>query len=157
MKKIDWKAKNRFWSKVHIGNDCWEWMAHTQFGYGCFWFNKTMVKAHRMSWIIKNGQIPKGICVLHKCDNPPCVNPSHLFLGTHKDNSKDCVEKGRHFIPNWKGEKHRNCKLTESKVKWIRSVYNKKNMNQYKIARKLGVGQSNINSILNNKTWTHIL
>lgn len=89
----------RFWTKVNIKNieDCWEWNAFKtkKFGYGAFRLNGRMHNAHRISWLLSRGEIPAGICVLHKCDNPPCVNPAHLFLGTQADNVKDCKAKGR--------------------------------------------------------------
>lgn len=92
---------NRFWSKVDKGDDgewgsCWLWTARTNhFGYGEFWFRKTIHKAHRVAWILVNGEIPDGLCVLHRCDNPSCVNPEHLWLGTKCDNNRDKAEKGR--------------------------------------------------------------
>lgn len=88
----------RFWNKVKKTDYCWLWTAYTNSdGYGQFWFRGTMGKAHRFSWILHNGEIPKGVCVLHiECDNPPCVNPDHLELGTDADNMQDCLKKGRH-------------------------------------------------------------
>ena len=89
----------RFWNKVAIAgpNDCWEWQAsfHTT-GYGQIRFNHKKWTAHRVSWILINGEIPDALCVLHKCDNRKCVNPKHLFLGTNYDNMKDKTNKGRH-------------------------------------------------------------
>ena len=84
----------RFWSKVDIKDDdsCWMWTAAklVNFGYGAFGVRGSVVeRAHRMSYYLVKGDIPKGLHVLHKCDNPPCCNPSHLFLGTDQDNVDD--------------------------------------------------------------------
>lgn len=93
----------RFFSKVKIAglNECWEWQAYkNKFGYGLFNVNYYATMAHRVSWELNNGPIPKGLYVLHKCDNPCCVNPNHLWLGTYKDNMRDCVAKGRYVSHN---------------------------------------------------------
>jgi len=90
------KLRDRFWKKVKkIKNGCWEWVGATTCGYGRIGVCGKTVIAHRLSWVWANGKIPKGLCVLHKCDNRPCVNPKHLFLGTKKDNTRDCIRKGR--------------------------------------------------------------
>src|SRR6185312_412624 len=98
--------QERFWSKVDknspapkhnptLGN-CWEWIAgRTIKGYGQLVVNHKTVKAHRLSWELSFKEIPKGLSVLHKCDNPSCVNPDHLFLGNHSDNMRDASIKGR--------------------------------------------------------------
>lgn len=88
---------DRFWEKVDRSGDCWTWIptARSGFGYGKFAINRTMINAHRASWILNFGEIPDGRFVLHKCDNPPCVRPDHLFLGTHTDNMRDMLSKGR--------------------------------------------------------------
>lgn len=89
----------RFRAKVAVGapGDCWLWLgAHGAEGYGSFYFQKRVHPAHRAAWIIANGPIPDGLLVMHRCDNPRCVNPSHLQLGTYTDNSIDMVTKGRH-------------------------------------------------------------
>lgn len=89
-------AVARFWSKVERGADCWLWTAaHAKFGHGLFWLDGKLVQAHRVSWLIHFGQIPKGLSVLHKCDQPSCVRPSHLFLGTQRANVHDMWWKGR--------------------------------------------------------------
>ena len=86
----------RFWGKVHITNGCWEWAkARDHGGYGRFYTGTVNVGAHRMAWVLAVGPIPNGLCVLHRCDNPPCVNPDHLFLGTIRDNVHDAMKKGR--------------------------------------------------------------
>jgi hypothetical protein len=97
--------EERFWDKVnrdgpipahmaHLG-PCWVWTASTRGGYGSIGISGRMERSHRVSWELANGPIPAGLCVLHHCDNPLCVNPGHLFLGTKKDNAKDMYSKGR--------------------------------------------------------------
>jgi hypothetical protein len=87
----------RFWSKVNKTPTCWVWTACVdKMGYGRFYVaGKKRDHPHRISWAMKNGPIPKGMFVLHKCDNPPCVNPDHLILGTHLENMQDRDRKGR--------------------------------------------------------------
>lgn len=88
----------RFWSKVKRGadDDCWEWQAsRDRAGYGWFGFRGRVHKSHRVSWMLANGDIPAGLFVMHACDNPPCVNPSHLSLGTASANAADRNKKGR--------------------------------------------------------------
>lgn len=88
-----------FWSRVDKSGQCWLWVgARTSAGYGHFYIGKLAIYAHRFSWQIINGEIPKGLLICHHCDNPPCVNPNHLFLGTLSDNARDSAAKGRsHF------------------------------------------------------------
>lgn len=90
------RAEREFWSKVQKTDTCWLWTgvigAH---GYGVFGGKKTRGRAHRLMWERVNGPIPDGLNVCHRCDNPPCVNPAHLFLGTVKDNAQDMMRKGR--------------------------------------------------------------
>ena len=90
-------SRKRFWSKVKRTNNCWIWQAGLQGkGYGSFWHNGKSICAHRFAWELVKGAIPKGTCVLHKCDNSKCVNPDCLFLGSVADNNKDKSKKGRH-------------------------------------------------------------
>ena len=91
----------RFWNKVDKTDDCWNWTASKNIqGYGYFRFDGKMRKAHRMAWLLVNGEIPDGMCVCHTCDNPGCVNPIHLWLGTNQDNMDDMNNKGRHYNLN---------------------------------------------------------
>ncbi|HXJ61904.1 MAG TPA: HNH endonuclease signature motif containing protein [Verrucomicrobiae bacterium] len=86
----------RFWSKVEVSDDCWLWTSDRKdTGYGQFHYLGKTSRAHRVAWILSYGDIPPGLNVLHTCDNPPCVRPDHLFLGTTKDNIEDKVTKGR--------------------------------------------------------------
>src|SRR5229473_531412 len=96
----------RFWSKVRKSDGCWEWIAGKhRFGYGIIrdgGRGSRMRTAHRISWEFHNGSIPAGLWVLHRCDNPQCINPDHLFLGTQFDNMTDAARKGR--IRNGRGK-----------------------------------------------------
>ena len=86
----------RFWSKVVKADGCWEWTAYRDpLGYGRLNVDGVPVLAHRLAYELEHGAIPDGMCILHRCDNPPCVNPDHLWLGTQADNSLDMASKGR--------------------------------------------------------------
>jgi len=97
-KPRDMPAELWFWSKVDIRSEteCWEWEGGYFYdGYGAFWLNTKMIRVPRLSWTYTNGDITDGLWVLHKCDNPPCCNPNHLFLGTYQDNVDDMITKER--------------------------------------------------------------
>ena len=85
----------RFWAKVNKSGGCWIWTAQNVNGYGRIRINKKLILAHRFVWEMVNGLIPKDLDVLHSCDNPSCVNPKHLWVGTHQDNMDDRDKKGR--------------------------------------------------------------
>ena len=147
---------DRFWSKIKKtsdASDCWEWQAGTSAaGYGIFNVGKADYIATRISYNLYYKKDPLELCVLHKCDNPVCVNPHHLFLGTKDENMKDMVYKGRAN----KGEAVNTNKLTSEQVKEIRAIYKTGALNKSELAREYGVYHSNIISIVNNKTWKHI-
>ena len=148
--------ENRFWSKVLTGdvNECWEWMAACcRDGYGQFWYkDKVYYKAHRFSYELKYGKIENGLFVCHKCDNPKCVNPEHLFLGTSAENTKDRNDKGR----SAKGEKQHSAKLTEHQVLEIRNKYITGNYTQIQLANEYNVHDTTISKIILKKLWKHI-
>lgn len=88
--------EEKFWHYTKKSEECWEWQGPTNHGYGYIRIDGPKRYMHRFSWELHNGEITDGLFVLHKCDNPSCVNPDHLFLGTQRDNVYDCIAKGRH-------------------------------------------------------------
>lgn len=98
-------VETRFWSRVNKTDKCWLWTVSNDTRYGVMSVKGVPTKAHRISWELHNGEIPEGMSVLHTCDNPPCVNPEHLWLGTYGDNIRDAVKKGR---LDTRGRAHRN-------------------------------------------------
>jgi predicted XRE-type DNA-binding protein len=148
---------DRFWNKVKKSKDCWIRMGcKVGLGYNVLSYLNKQEYAHRFSWRIHFGKIPKGKCILHKCDNPPCVNPKHLFIGTLGDNIHDMINKGRRGYTGLQGEIHPDHKLTEKQILKIRNLYKKSSMTQQKIANIFGVKQGHINKIVNRKVWKHI-
>lgn len=152
-----------FWAKVNkngrqmpgheaIGN-CWEWTAcQLPHGYGQLSKDgKKGLRAHRVAWEDANGPIPDGMNVLHRCDNPPCVRPSHLFLGTQKDNMHDASVKSRIRVPAFKGEKNPASKLTPEKVAAIRADTGTCKA----IAARHGTSRRNAANIRLGRTWAH--
>lgn len=119
MKFEGWSLEEKFWPKVNKSDGCWNWNGFIyRNGYGQASHRNKKILAHRASWMVNNGPIPKGMFVLHHCDNPSCVNPDHLFLGTHQDNMRDQKAKGRHFSP-FTAKK----KLTDDSIRKIRTSF----------------------------------
>lgn len=138
--------------KINPETGCWEWTAgRISGGYGEFWVGTANHLAHRVSWYIYRGDIPENILVCHHCDNPACVNPDHLFLGTDADNSRDMTEKGRSMV----GEKHPGAKLTKKKVLKIRSLYATGDYTQRELAKMFDIAQSVISGIIHKRGWVH--
>lgn len=138
----------RFWGKVRRGDGCWLWLAHANWGgYGFFRVGSKMELAHRVSWVLLNGQIPADLWVLHKCDNRLCVNPAHLFLGTHADNMRDMAAKGRGKSNPHAGTSSKWAKLTDADVlSAIRRVA--AGESRRAVAKSFGVDESSIRRIV---------
>jgi hypothetical protein len=153
----DLKVQARFWAKVETGpaDACWPWMAcrfHT--GYGKLALDGKAVFANRVAWVLTHGPIPESLDVLHRCDNPPCCNPAHLFLGTHADNMRDRSEKGRRT--STVGEQNPKCRLTEQDVLDIRASRRNGNHNVTAVAAQYGITVSNYWAIVHYRSWKHL-
>ena len=152
-KKID--PKIRFWKFVQKNDikSCWKWVGgKSKSGYGRF--NNT--QAHRFSYELKYGQIPKDMLACHKCDIRDCVNPDHIFIGTYRDNILDCVKKGRQNNADVKGENNARAKLTEKQVIKIRELHDSGKMQNKQLSEKFNTPVSTIEKIVGRETWKHI-
>lgn len=158
-----WEATvlDRFWAKVDksAGPDgCWFWTAGTsKRGYGMFRVRPGTdggVAAHRFAYEESNGPIPDGLCACHHCDNPLCVNPSHIFPGTHADNMADRARKGRYR--GLQGEDHPAARLTEADVKEIRRLYQAGQRDLSALAERFGVLPHTVYQAATRRTWRHI-
>jgi hypothetical protein len=132
----------RFWGKAQVGgpDECWPWIASSKGkGYGQFWHDGKSVRAHRMAWELSRGKIPDDMNVLHDCDNRPCVNPAHLFLGTTADNNIDMSAKGRHG----------SHKLTRAQATEILASP----LTHASLAEQFGVSKSMIGHIKAGRSW----
>jgi hypothetical protein len=139
---------NRFWENVDVKSDeeCWNWTAaKTTAGYGVIYWNSENTYAHRLSIEISGRTIPEGFHACHKCDNPSCVNPKHLFAGTAADNAKDKMSKNRQTY----GEQHYNSKLSNYDIMNIRKLL-KQGVSPSDLALQFNVGQTHISRIKNN-------
>lgn len=150
MAEYDSRILARFWSKVDkvsSGTGCWLWTAATKEGrYGAFKLPTKVERSHRVSWMISNGPIPEKMHVLHRCDVPLCVNPSHLFLGTHKENMCDMRAKERHHVPD-------NRRYTQQTIDEIAGL--KGQCFQRLAAERFGVSQTFVSAVWRNVHRRH--
>jgi hypothetical protein len=146
--------EKRFWQYVTKTPTCWLWTGAktTYWEYGEISVNRIPTGAHRVSWELHNGPIPEGMCVCHHCDNPPCVNPSHLFLGTRLDNTRDMDRKGRRITNNPFGIYSHHHKLNEAQVRAIKVSTNP----QRQCAKEFGISKTQVKDIRDGKSWPHI-
>jgi hypothetical protein len=181
------QTASRFWNHVQqlSPSECWAWQAgRDEDGYGVFGiWGLGNFRAHRLAYYLNYAIDPSEQCVLHECDNPPCVNPRHLFLGTVLENNADKLSKGRqargtrqgqHTHPeSWpkgdehyarkkphllaRGESHGQAKLTETQVRAIVQRHTAGGVRQNQIAREYGVTPTTVNSILKRKIWKHLV
>lgn len=149
-------TSERFWAKVNKTDDCWEWTASVtaQGEYGQFMLNGRPVRAHRYSWELINGPIPRGLYVCHHCDNPRCVKPEHLFLGTARDNNMDRQQKGRGNYDF--GERHRDAKLTPSTVIELRQLIAEGVLSLREIGRRFGMSHNSVRKVRDGRSWSHV-
>ncbi len=147
--------QDRFFEKILKTENCWFWIGwRNSSGYGQLNNKNKHVLAHRVSWELHKGTIPEGLCVLHKCDNPICVNPDHLFIGTHKDNSMDRTRKGRNADQH--GERSARAKLKEGQVREIICRYKSQNISQIELGKEYQISQQTVSAILCKERWGHL-
>lgn len=173
--------ESRFWAKVDKQEmGCWVWTSPVMpTGYGQFYVNGRHTTAHRYSWQLHRGPIPAGLHVCHNCpggDNPRCVNPAHLFLGTHAENMADMFAKGRGFVHTPperrpRGDRHGSrthperlrrgvqqpkAKLDDDKVRAIRATFARGGIVQHELAQQYGVSQAVISKVILRQMWKHV-
>lgn len=151
------KLRKRFFAKIHKTDGCWIWMGcKVKFGYGKFNVHGEIVLAHRFAYELAHGPIPEGLLVCHNCpgrDNPSCVRPDHLFLGTDKDNMLDAVAKERTAKGIRNGARTHPRKLTAENAEVIRVIYKLGHVTQNTLAKRFNVTPQHISCIVNYKTW----
>ena len=162
--KFDTATRRRFWAKVAVnGRDaCWLWRGGVYLNsamvpYGRMWLHGRTVGSHRIAWTFANGAIPDGMMIMHRCDTPLCVNPRHLFIGTHQDNMQDMEAKGRGNRPRAApGERNGNARLTRRDVRKIRKLYAARLGSYRQIGSMFGVCRQHICRIVQGGRWKRI-
>lgn len=155
-------TEERFWRYVKKTDGCWLWVGSSKNSKGYGMLQKIGgskgkgILAHRLSYIIHKGEIPDGLVVMHACDNPACVNPDHLSVGTQSQNILEAIAKGRKKppkLPHFTGVDHPGAKFTEQDIRDIRA----QGMNDTVLAKKYGVAASTIRRIRIGKSWSHVV
>jgi len=151
---------NRFWKFVDKGKktECWNWKGHfsgSTSRYPSFYDGNSEVKAHRFSYELHVGPIPEGLLVCHHCDNKSCVNPAHLFVGTHKDNTNDARQKNRLRWGSLHGEKNPRSKWTEQQVRDVVRLW-KQGMPLADVAMNSGVTRTSVGAIVEGRVWSKL-
>jgi hypothetical protein len=157
----DARLATRFWKKVAISEPlfCWEWTAYRGpnvpgRNYGKVGVDGAVRFAHRVAWVLTHGPVPDGMDVLHRCDNPPCCNPAHLFLGTHLDNMRDRSAKGRRVSTI--GESNPKARLNADDVLKIRARWRAGERPAESIAADYPVTKENVYAIVFYRSWKHV-
>lgn len=146
--------EERFWPKVQKCDGCWQWLSvKNSEGYGLFRVRGRRLRAHRLSYALTYGPIPDGYIVCHHCDNPSCVRPDHLFLGTNADNVADCIQKGRRRAAGARGEAHGHSILTQEAVNDIRARYIPYTVTQKMLADEYGVSENAVWHVIHRSRW----
>ncbi len=150
----------RFWAKVAMSDGCWLWQGRrNRTGYGVFDTNepgRPPRLAHRVASQLQEGPIPEGVYVLHRCDTPDCVRPSHLYRGTQVENMRDMKTRGRAAHVGAPGERNGNALLTAQKVSAIRELYAAGDTTQQKLADLFGVTRATVCDVVRRKSWGHV-
>jgi hypothetical protein len=148
-------SEERFWNQVDVGEpgDCWLWKGKVLGDYGRFYYKGKRWYAHRLAWEWTNQQeIPPGMRVLHTCDEPSCVNPAHLQLGTQADNMRQMRERGRSTA----GERNVNAKITEKQVREIRRIADEGKLEPEEIAPLVGLSVGEVRKVISGERWKHV-
>lgn len=173
--------RGRFWSRVAFSPDCWEWTGGVMHGYGFFKLKGKLHRCPRVAYAICHGGVDDTLFVLHRCDNPLCVRPDHLFLGTHQEKAYDAKQKGRLATGDrngarthrgklrqgvldylkrhpaaQKGVHNHNAKLTEHQVLEVRRRYAAGGVSQSALAREYGISQTGMSAVLRGTLWQHV-
>ena len=166
------EQKQLFDYVVKSRNGCWNWTRCKQAGYGVAYFGKRRVLAHRAAWESVNGPIPEGMSICHSCDNPSCINPAHLWLGTHKQNMHDAIQKGRASKPpvhvggeHWRlkyphmvqrGEDNPNAIMTDEQVIQMRKDY-VSGQPLDEICARYEINRATMHDYTSGRSWKHLL
>lgn len=151
---------SRFWNKIRLigasDDECWVWTrATTGMGHGVVRMDGANHGAHRIAYFLGKGTFDSRLNVCHACDNPPCCNPNHLWIGTQSDNLRDMFAKNRR--PSAKGTRHASAKLNDDLVREIREIYARGGISTRALAVKYGVDYSGIHGIVTRKYWKHVV
>jgi hypothetical protein len=146
-----------FWSRVDQSGECWPWTgACSQKGYGEFVQRGKKVATHRFAYSLAFGPVPDGLWVLHHCDNPPCCNPTHLWLGTHQDNVNDKMAKGRDRNNPRTGERHPAAKLTPALIRDARQRVARQERTTRQLSKEYGVHEGTLSRAIRGKSWKEV-
>lgn len=151
--------EQRFWAKVKKTATCWLWTGHVngKAGYGMFMRQSPKkLLAHRVSFEMAFGPIPEGAWVLHRCDNPRCVRPDHLFLGDVRSNAEDMMEKGRGKYEAHRGQDNGQAKLDDSQVREMRTRYANGEVTQAQLAQEYSISRALVSFVLTRRYWRHV-
>jgi hypothetical protein len=147
---------SRIFQRIRVTEtECWEYTRGIgSGGYGIVSVNDKAIGAHKLAYLLRRGPVPKGMCVLHECDNRKCINPDHLFLGTKGVNNRDRKQKGRN--DDRRGRKNYMVKLTENQVHEIRNLASGSGLSQREIGKRFGICQQQVCEIARRKAWVHL-